>query len=84
MTRCYLNPSSGWADAAESLQSVLRAAADLDVEIVEANVSKLIIDANGSWKGILGIHNKQLLTKHVLLCTGAYTPKLLAETFPQE
>lgn len=44
VTMCYSNLKSGFADAVESLRSVLKAAIDLGVEIVEANVLKLMID----------------------------------------
>lgn len=43
---------------------------------------KLTVDQKGACVGVQGVNNTRIMAKHVLLCTGAYNPTNLAETFP--
>jgi glycine/D-amino acid oxidase-like deaminating enzyme len=71
-----VNKTSGWATAGECLIGITREALRLGVKYKQAEVASLILD-NGRCSGIKTADGETLTAKHTLLCTGAYTPKLL-------
>lgn len=81
-TQCYWNPGSGWADADKALSSCLKAARDAGVELIEAAIDKLLVNGNGLCIGVRAADGTEYGGTHVVLCTGAYTAKLLLDTFP--
>lgn len=80
---CYLNPGSGWAEADKALDSCLKAAREAGVEVSSALIDKLLLDNDNRCVGAKAVDGTEYRSGHVLLCTGAYTPKLLLDTFPQ-
>ena len=83
-TECYWNLAGGWAEADKALTSCLDAACKLGVELIETTVERLLLDSVGTCVGVKStdgvIHN----ATNVVMCTGAYTPKLLLDTFPHD
>ncbi|KAG9518922.1 FAD dependent oxidoreductase, partial [Aureobasidium melanogenum] len=71
-----VNKTSGWATAGECLIGITREALRLGVKYKQAEVASLLLD-NGRCTGIKTAAGETLTAKHTLLCTGAYTPKLL-------
>lgn len=78
----FWNPQSGWADAKAALTSTIEAAIDRGVEYVEATVSSLLFDQGGDCIGVQTENGRNLMADHVILCTGAQTAKLLADSAP--
>lgn len=72
-----VNRASGWAAAGDALQAVTRKALELGVKYRVAETASLILDQQGSCVGIETATGERLMASHVILCTGAYTPKLL-------
>ncbi|KAK0744895.1 sarcosine oxidase [Apiosordaria backusii] len=82
----YYNPHSGWGEGEEAMRSVLHAALDVGVTFIEATVQKLLLDSDRSCLGVAILKNGQpqdILADRTLLCTGAYTAKILADTAPE-
>ena len=77
------NPSSGWAEAARALKATTEAAIERDVHYISAPVSKLIPN-NGCCTGIQTEDGRTFTASKVILSTGAYTAKLLAESAPRK
>jgi sarcosine oxidase/L-pipecolate oxidase len=77
------NPHSGWVQAVEALTATIKAAIATGVTYVSNPVSKLILD-QGTCTGV-EMENGQILTaSRVLVCTGAGTAKLLADSAPKD
>ena len=72
-----INKSSGWAAAGDALRAVTRKALDLGVRYHVGEVADLLFDRDGRCSGIRTARGNELTATHVVLCTGAYTPKLL-------
>lgn len=72
-----VNKASGWAAAGDCLRAVTRKALDLGVKYVVAETISLQTDGKGSCTGIKTAAGETLTASKVILCTGAYTPKLL-------
>jgi hypothetical protein len=72
-----VNKTSGWAAAGDCLQAVTRKALELGVKYVTAEISGLQLDGRGCCTGIKTTQGEVLSAAHVVLSTGAYTPKLL-------
>lgn len=72
-----VNKTSGWAAAGDCLVAVTREAIRLGVKYEVAEVATLEFDGNDRCQGLKTKDGKSLKAAHVILCTGAYTPKLL-------
>ncbi|KAH7303491.1 FAD dependent oxidoreductase [Stachybotrys elegans] len=72
-----VNKGSGYALAGDALRAVTKEILHLGVKYVTAEVASLEIDAQNTCRGIRTVSGDVLRADHVLLCTGAYTPKLL-------
>lgn len=77
------NPSSGWAEAARALKATIEAAAENGVHYVSAPVAKLILK-DGCCAGIRTEDGRTFTASKVILSTGAYTAKLLADSAPTQ
>ncbi|PGH08396.1 hypothetical protein GX51_01222 [Blastomyces parvus] len=82
VTKCTWNPLAGWGDAANALGAVIQSAVDIGVKYIQATATKVEFDSSGNCSGISTLEGSQLSADKVLLCTGAYTPWLLAESAP--
>lgn len=72
-----VNKAGGWAAAGDCLLAITRKALDLGVKYVTAEVASLRIDKGGSCTGIKTTSGGAIEASKVILCTGAYTTKLL-------
>lgn len=72
-----VNKTSGWVAAGDCLRAVTRKCIDLGVKYVAAEVATLQVDHKGRCYGATLAKGELLAASHVILCTGAFTPKLL-------
>ena len=79
---CTWNPRAGWGEAQNALRSVTQAAVDLGVQYVTATVSKISFDASGAYLGAQTTDGQVLAAEHTVLCTGAHTAQLIADSAP--
>lgn len=77
------NPSSGWAEAARALKATIEAAVEKGVHYISAPVSKVILK-DGCCTGVQTEDGRTFTASKVILSTGAYTAKLLADSAPTE
>lgn len=82
----YYNPHSGWGEAEEAMHSIFQATLDAGVQFIEATVQKLHLSADRSCLGVTVLKDGEkieVLGDRTVVCTGAYTAKLLADTAPE-
>ncbi len=72
-----INKTSGWAAAGDCLRAVTRKAMDLGVNYVTAEIATLQFSHDCRCNGVKTTTGDILTASHVILCTGAFTPKLL-------
>jgi sarcosine oxidase / L-pipecolate oxidase len=82
VSNIFLNKSSGVAQAKDALAALITKAVGLGVRNVALDVKRLIIDSEGICVGIEGYSGEQIKADRVIVSTGAYTPKLLADSVP--
>ncbi|KAK2020466.1 FAD dependent oxidoreductase [Colletotrichum zoysiae] len=82
LDRVRYNPNCGWVDAANSLEAVRQHVVDAGATLVVGEVSTLLFDTAGGCAGVR-LGNGDELTGTVVLCTGARTAALLAESAPE-
>jgi sarcosine oxidase / L-pipecolate oxidase len=78
----FWNPRSGWAQATDALKKAIEVAVERGVSYVEATVSTLLFDEDGACIGVEATDSQRITADHVILCTGAQTPQLLADSAP--
>lgn len=79
----YWNPLSGWAEAAHALEATIKAAVDQGVKYMPGSVSKLVLREDACTGACLE-SGQQIDAEHVILSTGAYTTKLIADSAPNK
>ncbi|KAI1478251.1 sarcosine oxidase [Daldinia eschscholtzii] len=72
-----VNETSGWADAKGALWAATEKAVEKGVKVVKAEVGGLIFGEDGACVGIITEEGERYTATHVILSTGAFTPKLL-------
>lgn len=77
------NPSCGWAEAEYALKDTVQACVENGVSYVTASVAKLILK-DGACTGVLTEDGRTVTASKVVLSTGAYTAKLLADSAPTQ
>ncbi|PGH15719.1 hypothetical protein AJ80_05427 [Polytolypa hystricis UAMH7299] len=83
VSHTYFNPRSGWGDGDGALRSLIQAAIDQGATYQQAPVSTLIIDgADASCRGVRLEDGRELNADHVIVATGAWTSKFLADSAP--
>ncbi|KAL6361822.1 hypothetical protein LRP88_05298 [Fusarium phalaenopsidis] len=80
--RILWNPSVGFAEADKALGAVVQAAVDLGAEYVVGEMAKLELGAGGQCTGVVLSDGRTLRADQVLMCTGARTAPLLAQSAP--
>lgn len=77
----FVNPLSGWAEAATAVRKVIEAAINSGVKYIRGDVEKLLFDDS---RACIGVRTRSgdLLAQKVILSTGAGTAKLLADSAP--
>ena len=83
MTSCTWNPEAGWADAEEALRSVIQKAIDVGVNYQAQSISRVLFGHDSRCIGVQTNGGNQILGDKIVLCTGAYTAELLAESAPE-
>ena len=78
----FWNPRSGWAAASAALARGIETAVADGVSYEVADVAKLLINPGGSCYGVQTKSGQELKADRVLLCTGAHTAKILADSAP--
>lgn len=74
--------SSGWAEAKKALKHVLEVAVDEGVTYTTADVSSLLFDDRGACTGMRSRKGETFTATKTILCTGAGTAKLIADSAP--
>ena len=82
VTQSYFNPQSGWGEADRALESVIAAAVEEGVDCRVGGVSSLSIADGSACTGVIMEDGTTLDAGHIILCTGAWTPKLLLNSDP--
>jgi sarcosine oxidase/L-pipecolate oxidase len=83
VSKCTYSPQAGWVDAEQALRSIIQAAVDLGVEYITATVSKVAFNDFGDCVGVQTSSGEYFEADRTVLCTGAYTAQLLADSAPQ-
>ncbi|EGE86421.2 sarcosine oxidase [Blastomyces dermatitidis ER-3] len=82
---CTWNKDAGWADGGAVLKAVCEAACERGAKYRVATVEKLLKNDDDVCYGARILENGKthtIIADNIVLCTGAYTSKLLAESFP--
>lgn len=79
----FINPLSGWAEATLAVKNVIDASVKNGVKYVEGDVDTLVFDNKGDCTGVKLKEGQVLYACQVILCTGAGTSKLLADSAPK-
>ncbi|KAK2061277.1 FAD dependent oxidoreductase [Colletotrichum caudatum] len=82
LDRVRYNPNCGWVDAANCLEAVRQHVVNAGATLVVGEVSTLLFDTAGGCAGVR-LGNGDELSGTVVLCTGARTAALLAESAPE-
>ena len=72
-----VNKNSGWGAAGDCLRAVTRKTLELGVKYRIAEIATLQFDDSGRCNGVKTSKGEGIIGSHVILCTGAFTPKLL-------
>ena len=72
-----INKTSGWGAAGDCLEAITREAVKLGVQYATAEVASLEFDSQGRCCGVKTARNGNYQASHIILCTGAFTAKLL-------
>lgn len=82
-----VNRTSGWAEAKEALQNTIETAVGLGVKYITAEIVSVEFDrASGRQDQCCGVKTatgEVIIADRVILCTGAFTPKLLMNSGPE-
>ena len=78
----YYNPRSGWSEAEPAIRAVAEAALNAGVKYLQQVVDVLIFDDQEACVGIKTHDGDEIRAKSTLLCTGAWTAQLLADSSP--
>ncbi|KAK2735818.1 hypothetical protein FQN57_001095 [Myotisia sp. PD_48] len=76
------SPQAGWGDAENALRSVINASIQLGVRYISQAVARVLFDPMGNCIGAQTGDGTNLLADRVILCTGAGTARLLADSAP--
>ncbi|CAF9910167.1 MAG: hypothetical protein HETSPECPRED_009633 [Heterodermia speciosa] len=79
----FWNAGCGWADAAGALQHTVETAVESGVAYKEGEMASLLLDDSKTCHGLRLKDETELRADQTLLCTGAHTAKLLADSAPQ-
>lgn len=80
--KVFINHYSGWAEATPAVRAVIEAAVANGVKYVEGDIESLGFNNSGNCTGAITKDGKTLQADKVILCTGAGTAKLLAQSDP--
>lgn len=78
----FYNPRSGWAEADRAVRAVAHAAIEAGVRFMQATVTSLLFDEAGNCEGVTTETGDNVEGDFILLCSGARTARLLADSAP--
>ncbi|KIW35046.1 uncharacterized protein PV07_01772 [Cladophialophora immunda] len=78
----YYNPCSGWGEADPAVRAVIEAALAAGVKYVQTTVERLVFDDQGACIGIKTVDGDEIRARSILLCSGAWTAQLVADSDP--
>lgn len=78
----FVNPTSGWAEATLALRNVIEAAIGNGIKYQAGDIEVLIFGSNGECTGVKTKEGQTLHADKIILCTGAGTARLLADSAP--
>jgi hypothetical protein len=81
-----VNRTSGWAEAKEALQNTIETAVGLGVKYITAEVTAIKFEETRGRHRCCGVKTaggELIAADRVILCTGAFTPKLLIDSAPE-
>lgn len=76
----FVNPESGWVEAKPALTAVIKAAINLGVNYIQGTVMKIFFDSAGDCAGARLVDGTIIDAVKVIMSTGAWTAKLLADS----
>ena len=79
----FWNAGCGWADATGALRQTMKTAVESGVTYREGEMASLLFDNNKTCYGLRLKDESELIADQIILCTGAHTAKLLADSAPQ-
>jgi sarcosine oxidase/L-pipecolate oxidase len=82
LTEVLYNPTVGFAEADKALEAVVTKAVQHGVEFVVGEVERLTFGSNGQCTGVALFSGDNLEADRVLVCAGARTASLLAQSAP--
>lgn len=75
--------TGGWVRADKALAKVIATAVEAGVEYIKGDVESLTFDEHGGCSGVKLRDGNTSTAQHTILCTGAGTAKLLADSAPE-
>ncbi|KAG8531732.1 uncharacterized protein KY384_003364 [Bacidia gigantensis] len=82
VSQILINKSSGWAEAKEALKATIQASVDAGVEYTATDIVGVEFDKNGACIGARSKSEEMFRARKTILCTGAGTARLLADSSP--
>ena len=82
VSQVLINNSSGWAEAKKALKHTTEAAVNAGVKYSIADISSLAFDDEGACTGVRSTTGETFSATKTILCTGAGTAKLIADSAP--
>jgi sarcosine oxidase / L-pipecolate oxidase len=80
----FYNPNSGWGEADYALQRMTEVAIEEGVIYIEATITTLLVDSSRTCTGAKTEDGTEFAADHIVLCTGARTALILADTAPED
>lgn len=77
-----INRGSGWAEATKALKRITEVAIEAGVQYTAADIASLTFNGEGACTGVRTSLGEKYTADHIVLATGAYTAKLLADSAP--
>lgn len=81
--KLFWNAGCGWANASGALTHMIEAAIASGVTYKVGEMTTLLLDDNQSCHGVRLADESELRADYIVLCTGAHTAKILADSAPQ-
>ncbi len=85
ISEVLINRTSGVADAKDALQRIIEETVALGVKYVQAEVATLEFEdgVGGGCRGVRTRDGSVIVADRIVLCTGAFTARLLADSAPE-
>ena len=84
LKQALYNPNAGWSDAEPALRDVIQKSVDIGVQYISDGVRKVLLHDDGVCVGVQTTSGEIIMSDHVVLCTGAHTAQILADSAPNK